>query len=106
MGRFCFAESKGLALLIPFGGGSKQNPLLTSFTCFNFSGFLRKQVFDISGKIKPSRLTRKGFALRRVRDSNPRYACAYNGFRDRPVRPLRQLSAAKIVKLNAHQNTF
>ena len=26
-------------------------------------------------------------------DSNPRYACAYNGFRDRPVQPLRHPTA-------------
>ena len=30
---------------------------------------------------------------RRGRDSNPRNACALNGFRDRPDRPLRHLSA-------------
>ena len=30
---------------------------------------------------------------RRGWDSNPRYACTYNGFRDRPDRPLRHLSA-------------
>ena len=29
---------------------------------------------------------------RRGRDSNPRYGCPYNGFRDRPVRPLRHPS--------------
>lgn len=29
---------------------------------------------------------------RRGWDSNPRYPCGYNGFRDRPVRPLRHLS--------------
>ena len=29
---------------------------------------------------------------RRGRDSNPRYSCPYNGFRDRPDRPLRHLS--------------
>lgn len=29
---------------------------------------------------------------RRGRDSNPRYACTHNGFRDRPVQPLRHLS--------------
>ena len=27
------------------------------------------------------------------RDSNPGWTCAHNGFRDRPVRPLRHLSA-------------
>ena len=30
--------------------------------------------------------------LRRGRDSNPRYGCPYNGFRDRPDRPLWHLS--------------
>ncbi len=30
---------------------------------------------------------------RRGWDSNPRYPCGHNGFRDRPVRPLRHLSA-------------
>jgi hypothetical protein len=30
---------------------------------------------------------------RRERDSNPRYTCAHNGFRDRPVQPLRHPSA-------------
>ena len=29
---------------------------------------------------------------RRGRDSNPRCACAHNGFRDRPIRPLWHLS--------------
>ncbi len=32
-------------------------------------------------------------AWRRDRDSNPGWACTHNGFRDRPVRPLRHLSA-------------
>ena len=32
------------------------------------------------------------FSLRKERDSNPRYGYPYNGFRDRPDRPLRHLS--------------
>lgn len=32
--------------------------------------------------------------LRKDRDSNPGYSYLYNGFRDRPVRPLRHLSIA------------
>ena len=32
------------------------------------------------------------FSLRRERDSNPRYSKEYNGFRDRPIRPLWHLS--------------
>ncbi len=34
---------------------------------------------------------------RRGWDSNPRYAHAYNGFRDRPVRPLRHPSASRNI---------
>ena len=34
---------------------------------------------------------------RRDRDSNPGYSCEHNGFRDRPVRPLRHLSAVEIA---------
>ena len=34
------------------------------------------------------------FFLRKERDSNPRYSYPYNGFRDRPDRPLRHLSFA------------
>jgi hypothetical protein len=30
--------------------------------------------------------------LRKERDSNPRYSCPYNGFRDRPIQPLWHLS--------------
>ncbi len=33
-----------------------------------------------------------GLKWRRGWDSNPRYACTHNGFRDRPDRPLRHLS--------------
>ena len=32
----------------------------------------------------------------RDRDSNPGYPCRYNGFRIRPVRPLRHLSAHEV----------
>ena len=35
----------------------------------------------------------QGRKWRRDRDSNPGWACTHNGFRDRPVRPLRHLSA-------------
>ena len=34
---------------------------------------------------------------RRDRDSNPGWAHTHNGFRDRPVRPLRHLSASVVV---------
>ena len=35
---------------------------------------------------------------RRGWDSNPRYACTHNGFRDRPDRPLWHLSAAPLIR--------
>src|SRR5207244_4311670 len=38
-------------------------------------------------------LTRRLLGWRRERDSNPRYAYAYSGFRDRPIQPLSHLSA-------------
>ena len=50
-----------------------------------FWGF-RKQINQ-----QEQRLT--GIKWRRDRDSNPGWACTHNGFRDRPVRPLRHLSA-------------
>ena len=34
----------------------------------------------------------------RERDSNPRYACAYSGFRDRPIQPLWHLSIVFILE--------
>ena len=37
---------------------------------------------------------------RRGRDSNPRRACALNGFRDRPIQPLSHLSTARITRLS------
>ena len=39
----------------------------------------------------------QGLKWRRGWDSNPRMACTINGFRDRPVRPLRHLSASVVV---------
>src|SRR5713101_5232096 len=35
---------------------------------------------------------------RRGWDSNPRYACTHNGFRDRPDRPLWHLSRATLIR--------
>src|SRR5262249_2427199 len=39
--------------------------------------------------------SRAVFKWRRERDSNPRCACAHNGFRDRPIQPLSHLSAGE-----------
>jgi hypothetical protein len=38
-----------------------------------------------------------GSKWRRGWDSNPRYACTHNGFRDRPDRPLWHLSGAPLI---------
>ncbi len=51
-------------------------------------------VFWTKFKLQPKRhKCRKIYNWRRDRDSNPGNARALNGFRDRPVRPLRHLSA-------------
>ena len=44
--------------------------------------------------------------LRRERDSNPWTANAVNGFRDRPVRPLRHLSEKTISFLHGYFHPF
>ena len=41
----------------------------------------------------------QGLKWRRGWDSNPRYACTHNGFRDRPDRPLRHLSSQAAERL-------
>ncbi len=40
---------------------------------------------------------------RRGRDSNPGWGCPHNGFRDRPVQPLRHLSGALIITQTGRQ---
>ena len=39
-----------------------------------------------------------GERMRREWDSNPRYGCPYNDFRDRPIRPLWHLSDRESIK--------
>lgn len=56
-------------------------------------------LFSATKTTKPPETQRfRGLCLLRVwrrdRDLNPRYCCQYNGFRIRPVRPLRHLSNA------------
>src|SRR5437879_7257487 len=46
-------------------------------------------------------LTRRLLGWRRERDSNPRYAYAYSGFRDRPIQPLSHLSAGENTRIVA-----
>src|ERR1043165_3416839 len=46
---------------------------------------------DIGGQWRPA-FWRRGW------DSNPRYACTHNGFRDRPDRPLWHLSEAPLIR--------
>ena len=60
----------------------------------------RTRVLTESPTDKAKSPARLGFLLywRRVRDSNPGNCCQFNGFRIRPVRPLRQLSkSARMV---------
>ena len=49
----------------------------------------------------PGPSARTGYAWRRGRDSNPRRACALNGFQDRRFRPLSHLSMRQQHKPNA-----
>ena len=77
-----------------FFGPKKSTPNRPQITCFQmpFSALLPKikktckcviyRVFRYFSKC----------ALRRERDSNPRYSCPYTAFRVRPDRPLRHLS--------------
>ncbi len=90
--------------MIPLRGISKtkNNPgLRHGVIRFFFSHPLPKTCFRRAWSKNNPPLTRVGifcFALRRERDSNPRCPEEHNGFRDRPVRPLRHLSwlSAKI----------
>jgi hypothetical protein len=57
-----------------------------------------------NGMTAPARLPRPSFLLtywgrqwRRGWDSNPRYACTHNGFRDRPDRPLWHPSEGELI---------
>ena len=61
-----------------------------------FPSALRPQAVDGFLKTIKATLYVSPFALRKVRDSNPRNPEGFNRFRVCPVRPLRQLSAAKI----------
>ena len=75
----------------------------------NSEGFLRNplslptaslQITERCACLSKLRQTIRPFYLRKVGDSNPRYACAYTAFRVRLFRPLRQLSfnsTAKVV---------
>jgi hypothetical protein len=54
--------------------------------------------FEFATEPKNASIT-MNYAWRRGWDSNPRYAHAHNGFRDRPVRPLRHPSAIEFVGL-------
>ena len=69
----------------------KKKTCYAAFSIFVFCKFFRMQAFKYLQKTK---ITKQSFAilLRRERDSNPRYSKEYNGFRDRPIRPLWHLS--------------
>ena len=56
-------------------------------------GRLRRATRYAAAHSKAIKSSRINGIWRRDRDSNPGWACTHNGFRDRPVRPLRHLSA-------------
>ena len=53
-------------------------------------------------RASPFRRGSQGSHWRRGWDSNPRYACTHNGFRDRPDRPLRHPSAGWLRACRSH----
>lgn len=63
----------------------------------------QKSGFNDLGRIRDIYLSHWNH-WRRGRDSNPRYDCSHNGFRDRPIRPLWHLSVAMAYRC-AHANT-
>ena len=69
----------------------KKKTCSAAFSIFVFCKFFRMRAFK---NLQKTKITKQSFAilLRRERDSNPRYSKEYNGFRDRPIRPLWHLS--------------
>ncbi len=51
----------------------------------------------LTGKTGVNSVPTQGLKWRRGWDSNPRYACTHNGFRDRPDRPLWHLSGRRVI---------
>src|SRR5258705_5827889 len=66
-----------------------------------FPTVLLQPLGHLSGKLRFSRAPCRCFQWRRERDSNPRYAYAYSGFRDRPIQPLSHLSAGENTRIAA-----
>ena len=69
----------------------KKKTCSAAFSIFVFCKFFRMRALK---NLQKTKITKQSFAilLRRERDSNPRYSKEYNGFRDRPIRPLWHLS--------------
>jgi hypothetical protein len=58
----------------------------------------------VAGNCAMVQVLKRRWGKRRGRDSNPRYPCGYNGFRDRPVQPLWHLSGEGKNKENRDTN--
>src|SRR2546428_12923380 len=71
-------------------GNAAQTPKAVSplahLSLSDLAVFIRLPPLRVEGEKKLMTRWRRGW------DSNPRYACAYSGFRDRHVQPLRHLS--------------
>src|SRR2546427_5140614 len=67
-----------------------------------FPTVLLQPLGHLSGKLRCTRASSRAIVKwRRERDSNPRYAYAYSGFRDRPIQPLSHLSAGENTRIVA-----
>ena len=93
------------SLALPRASCNKKHCCAMSFCSHPF---LRTQASD-KGMETKKQGAKPCFLLRKVRDSNPRNPEGFNRFRVCPVRPLRQLSAAKIQLfslVSAHRAKF
>ena len=102
------AEREGLSPMIPFACGGRASKTKCSFAALTsiFVFRIRPEQARAYAANKNARY-RRTFALwRREGDSNPRYSCPYNGFRDRPIQPLWHLSyrAAKILDFDKQES--
>ena len=90
-------ESEGLQIPSAAAGSlaNKRSLLRNDLFCCTLTPYEHKCSTGFGVQQKAMRFA-SPFCLRKVRDSNPRNPEGFNRFRVCPVRPLRQLSAAKL----------
>ena len=87
--RILYTYSNGITCSDPGVGPQSNECPFAALTLIFISPRFRKQAFGApENKNAPAFSGGHSLDGRRGRDSNPRYSCPYNGFRDRPIRPL------------------